>query len=69
MYQRARLGIGYLPQEASIFRGMSVEQNIMSVLELNERDWRKVNEDCDRLLEELRITHIRPFPGHRPVRW
>ncbi len=63
MYQRARLGIGYLPQEASIFRGMSVEQNIMSVLELNERDWRKVNEDCDRLLEELRITHIRHSPA------
>ncbi len=63
MYQRARLGIGYLPQEASIFRGMSVEQNILAVLELNERDRKKITADCDRLLEELRITHIRHSPA------
>ena len=63
MYQRARMGIGYLPQEASIFRGMSVEENIVAVLELHERDSRKVAEDCTRLLEELRITHIRRSPA------
>ena len=40
MYQRARLGVGYLPQEASIFRGMTVEQNVMAVVELHERDRR-----------------------------
>ncbi len=63
MYQRARLGIGYLPQEASIFRGMSVEQNILAVLELNEKSPKKIADDCTRLLEELRITHIRHSPA------
>ena len=63
MYQRARMGVGYLPQEASIFRGMSVEQNIIAVLELNEKDDKRVQEDCTRLLEELRITHIRHSPA------
>jgi len=63
MYQRARMGVGYLPQEASIFRGMSVEENILSVLELNERDEKLVADDCTRLLEELRITHIRHSPA------
>ena len=63
MYQRARLGIGYLPQEASIFRGMSVEENILAVLELNEKSEARVREDCSRLLEELRITHIRKSPA------
>ncbi len=63
MYQRARLGIGYLPQEASIFRGMNVEQNIMAVLELRERNETKIKDDCSRLLEDLRITHIRHSPA------
>ncbi|MGZ3298476.1 MAG: LPS export ABC transporter ATP-binding protein [Asticcacaulis sp.] len=63
MYQRARMGIGYLPQEASIFRGMSVEQNILAVLELNERDQAKVRSETERLLEELHITHIRHSPA------
>ena len=63
MYQRARMGLGYLPQEASIFRGMSVEQNILAVLELNEKDPNKVREDVNRLLDELRITHIRHSPA------
>ena len=63
MYQRARLGIGYLPQEASIFRGMSVEQNLLAVLELNQKDPAKVAEDATRLLEDLRITHIRHSPA------
>ena len=63
MYQRARMGMGYLPQEASIFRGMSVEQNILAVLELNEKNPARIQEDCTRLLEELRITHIRHSPA------
>ncbi len=59
MYQRARLGVGYLPQEASIFRGLSVEDNIMAVLEVAERDRRKRQEKLDRLLREFRIDHLR----------
>ncbi|ESQ90786.1 ABC transporter ATP-binding protein [Asticcacaulis sp. AC460] len=63
MYQRARMGIGYLPQEASIFRGMSVEQNLLAVLELNEKNPAKIQEDATKLLEDLRITHIRHSPA------
>ena len=59
MYRRARLGIGYLPQEASIFRGLTVEQNIMAVLELVEPDRRARKEQLDSLLEEFQITHLR----------
>lgn len=63
MYRRARLGIGYLPQEASIFRGLSVEQNIMAVLELVEPDRRKRREKLDSLLEEFNITRLRKSPS------
>ncbi len=63
MYRRARLGIGYLPQEASIFRGLSVEQNIMAVLELVEPDKRKRKEQLDSLLEEFKITRLRKSPS------
>ncbi len=59
MYQRARLGIGYLPQEASIFRGMTVEQNIMAILEISEANIVKRKEKLNELLEEFSITHIR----------
>ncbi|MBS0232457.1 MAG: LPS export ABC transporter ATP-binding protein [Proteobacteria bacterium] len=59
MYQRARLGVGYLPQEASIFRGLTVEQNIMSVLELIEPDRKARKEQLDSLLEEFSITRLR----------
>lgn len=59
MYQRARLGVGYLPQEASIFRGMSVEQNILSVVELVEDNKARRREIVDGLLAELHIEHIR----------
>src|SRR5712664_2826799 len=59
MYQRARLGIGYLPQEASIFRGLSVEQNIRAVLEVVEPDKRNREEQLDALLEEFHIEHLR----------
>jgi len=63
MYRRARLGIGYLPQEASIFRGLSVEKNIMAVLEIVEPSAKKRREKLDSLLEEFRITHLRKSPS------
>ena len=63
MYRRARLGIGYLPQEASIFRGLTVEQNIMAVLELVEPNKKQRKEQLDSLLEEFRITRLRKSPS------
>jgi lipopolysaccharide export system ATP-binding protein len=63
MYRRARLGIGYLPQEASIFRGLTVEQNIMSVLELVEGNRKRRREQLDNLLEEFNITRLRKSPS------
>jgi lipopolysaccharide export system ATP-binding protein len=63
MYQRARLGIGYLPQEASIFRGLSVEQNIKAVLEVVEPDSRRRARDLDSLLDEFNITKLRKTPS------
>ena len=59
MYRRARLGLGYLPQEASIFRGLSVEDNILAVLELIERDRDRRRERLDALLDEFSIGHLR----------
>ena len=59
MYQRARLGIGYLPQEASIFRGMNVEDNIYAILEITESDKIKRQARLEELLQEFSITHIR----------
>ncbi len=63
MYRRARLGIGYLPQEASIFRGLSVEKNIMAILELVEPSRRKRLDQLDSLLAEFNITHLRKSPS------
>ena len=63
MYQRARLGVGYLPQETSIFRGMTVEQNVAAVVEMREPDDRKAADTTQRLLEELRISHLRNSPA------
>lgn len=63
MYRRARLGIGYLPQEASIFRGLTVEQNIRAVLELVEPDKEKRAERLEALLEEFKITRVRKSPS------
>jgi len=63
MYQRARLGIGYLPQEASIFRGLTVEQNIRAVLEVVEPDKRKREAELDSLLDEFNITRLRKSPS------
>jgi len=58
MYQRARLGMGYLPQETSIFRGMSVFENVMSVVELFEKDKKVRRQQVDALLTELHIDHL-----------
>ncbi|MDI2113604.1 LPS export ABC transporter ATP-binding protein [Commensalibacter nepenthis] len=63
MYRRARLGIGYLPQEASIFRGLNVEQNIMAVLEVVEPNYTKRQETLDGLLAEFGISHLRRSPS------
>jgi lipopolysaccharide export system ATP-binding protein len=63
MYRRARLGIGYLPQEVSIFRGLSVEDNILAVLEITVKDWHKRRERLEELLSEFSITHLRRAPA------
>jgi lipopolysaccharide export system ATP-binding protein len=58
MFRRARYGIGYLPQEASVFRKLTVRQNIMSILELRKLSKREREERCDRLLEDFGISHL-----------
>ncbi len=63
MYRRARLGIGYLPQEASIFRGLSVENNILAVLEIAVTDKAERAKKLDALLEEFHIAHLRKAPA------
>ncbi|MBV1887605.1 MAG: LPS export ABC transporter ATP-binding protein [Parvibaculaceae bacterium] len=63
MYRRARLGVGYLPQEASIFRGLTVEQNIRSVLELIEPIREKRENMLEELLAEFSISHLRRTPA------
>jgi lipopolysaccharide export system ATP-binding protein len=63
MYRRARLGIGYLPQEASIFRGLTVEQNIRAVLEMVERDRERRESMLEELLAEFSISHLRRTPA------
>jgi lipopolysaccharide export system ATP-binding protein len=63
MYQRARLGIGYLPQEASVFRGLTVEQNIMAALEVVEPDRSRRSAMLAELLAEFGISHLRRTPA------
>ena len=63
MYQRARLGVGYLPQESSIFRGLTVEENIRAVLELVEPEKAKRERVLRELLDEFSITHLRHSPA------
>jgi lipopolysaccharide export system ATP-binding protein len=63
MYRRARLGIGYLPQEASIFRGMTVEQNVRAVLEVADPDSSRREELLEALLAEFSISHLRRTPA------
>jgi lipopolysaccharide export system ATP-binding protein len=63
MYQRARLGVGYLPQEASIFRGMTVEENVLAVVEMHHPEPARAKAETDRLLGELRIGDLRSAPA------
>lgn len=63
MYRRAKLGIGYLPQEMSIFRGMSVEDNISAILEISTRDHTTRRERLEELLTEFSIEHLRRAPA------
>lgn len=63
MYRRARLGIGYLPQEASIFRGLTVEQNVRAILEVVEPDEDRRDAMLDDLLAEFSISHLRRTPA------
>ncbi len=63
MYRRARLGVGYLPQEASVFRGLNVEQNVMAALEVVEPDGYRREQMLDELLAEFGIGHLRRTPA------
>ena len=63
MYRRARLGIGYLPQERSIFQGLNVEDNILAILEIVETDRSKRRERLEELLNEFSIAHLRRTPS------
>ena len=80
MYKRARLGIGYLAQEASVFRTLSVEENILAVLEMTKLSKKEQKEKTEQLLEEFSLTHVRKNLGQvyreenaveqkLPVRW
>ncbi|MDD9923437.1 MAG: LPS export ABC transporter ATP-binding protein [Boseongicola sp.] len=63
MYRRAKLGIGYLPQERSIFQGLNVEDNILAILEIVEKDRHRRRERLDELLNEFSISHLRRTPS------
>jgi len=63
MYRRAKLGIGYLPQEVSIFRGLSVEDNILAILEIAVKEPSRRRERLEELLSEFSITHLRRAPA------
>ncbi len=65
MYKRARMGIGYLPQEASIFRRLTVEDNIMAVLQMTKLNSKARKEKLEKLLEDLSVTHIRKSMGYQ----
>ncbi len=64
MYKRARMGIGYLPQEASIFRKMTVEDNILAVLQMQELSTSERREKCERLMTDFNITHLARSKGY-----
>ena len=63
MYKRAQMGIGYLPQEASVFRKLTVEDNIMSVLEMTNLSRKDRKDKVEELLNEFRLTHVRKNNG------
>jgi len=64
MYRRARMGIGYLSQEASVFRRLSVRDNLKAVLEMTSLSTKEQEEKCDRLLEDFGLTHLSKSPGY-----
>lgn len=63
MYKRARLGLGYLAQEASVFRDLSVEENVLAVLEMSDLPKKQQKEKVEELLEEFSLTHVRKSKG------
>lgn len=65
MYKRAQLGIGYLPQEVSVFRKLSVEDNIMAILEMTDLNKKEREEKLEKLLSEFSLTHVRKNLGNR----
>lgn len=65
MYKRAKMGVGYLPQEASVFRRLSVEDNIMAILQMIDMTNQQRKEKQEQLLEELGITHVRKSQGYQ----
>ncbi len=65
MYKRAQMGLGYLPQEISVFRKLSVEDNILAILELNKLTKTEQKERLEQLLEEFSLTHVRKNLGNR----
>jgi lipopolysaccharide export system ATP-binding protein len=65
MYKRAQLGIGYLPQEVSVFRKLSVEDNIMAILELTDLNKQQRHEKLEKLIEEFSLNHVRKNLGNR----
>jgi lipopolysaccharide export system ATP-binding protein len=65
MYKRAKMGIGYLPQEASVFRRLTVEENLLAVLEMTELSKEERNKKCEKLLDELSIKHLRKSKGYQ----
>jgi lipopolysaccharide export system ATP-binding protein len=65
MYKRAQLGIGYLPQEVSVFRKLSVEDNIMAILEMTDLNKKEREEKLEKLLNEFHLTHVRKNLGNR----
>jgi len=65
MYKRSQLGIGYLPQEVSVFRKLSVEDNVMAILEMTDMTKAQRKERLEQLLEEFHLTHVRKNLGNR----
>lgn len=65
MYKRAQMGIGYLPQEISVFRKLSVEDNIMAILEMTDLDKKSRNQKLEQLLDEFSLQHVRKNLGNR----
>jgi lipopolysaccharide export system ATP-binding protein len=64
MYMRARRGIGYLPQEASIFRRMTIQQNLLAILETRDLDSQEIRQRCQRLLHEFGLEKVAGSPGY-----